>query len=404
MRPDCTEQRIWRYKSQNQNSFMNKNLTAFIAACGGMFLFGITLITLGSVATDLKLKFQLNGIAAGTLFSILPLGILTGSLIFGPVCDRYGYKLLLIIACMGMFAGFEGIAYSQSLGLLKICIYIFGVSGGIINGATNAVVSDISAEHKGANLSLLGVFFGLGALGMPLLLGAVSKTISSFIIVAIVGWITLVVGFFYLFVNFPPAKQQKNSKHADWKMLFKWLLLLIAFFLFFQSSFEAIINNWATTYLSTKAAMNESDALYALSFHIAGMVVMRLLTGSVFRNISEIKIMWACLILLAAGVVLMHIGQTKTIIVGGLIFSGAGLAGGFPLMLGITGKHFAHLSGTAFSFVFTVALIGNMLINYVMGFIVQHYGVHQLTTVAYIEIGFMTLLFYFIIQKLKTTK
>ena len=89
---------------------MKNNLAAFVAACAGMFLFGVTLITLGSVATDLKVKLQLNGIAAGTLFSILPFGILTGSLIFGPVCDRYGYKLLLILACIGMFAGFEGIA------------------------------------------------------------------------------------------------------------------------------------------------------------------------------------------------------------------------------------------------------------------------------------------------------
>ena len=72
---------------------MKKNIFVFMAACAGMFLFGITFITLGSVATDLKTKFSLDGIAAGTLFSILPLGILTGSLIFGPVCDRYGYKL-----------------------------------------------------------------------------------------------------------------------------------------------------------------------------------------------------------------------------------------------------------------------------------------------------------------------
>jgi MFS family permease len=97
----------------------------------------------------------------------------------------------------------------------------------------------------------------------------------------------------------------------------------------------------------------------------------------------------------------MQIGETKTTIIAGLIFSGAGLAGGFPLMLGITGKHFAQISGTAFSFVFTVALIGNMLINYLMGIIVDEFGVHYLTSVAYIEIGFMTMLFYFITQKSK---
>ncbi|MBO9681667.1 MAG: MFS transporter [Flavisolibacter sp.] len=383
---------------------MKNNLAAFVAACAGMFLFGVTLITLGSVATDLKEKFQLDGIAAGTLFSILPFGILSGSLIFGPVCDRYGYKLLLILACIGMFAGFEGIAFSNSLSGLKISVFVFGLGGGIINGGTNAVVADISPKHKGANLSLLGVFFGLGALGMPLVLGMLSKNVSSFSVVAAVGWLTLIVAISYFFISFPPAKQNTSPASANWQSLLKWLLLFIAFFLFFQSSFEAIINNWATTYLTTKGVMEEQQALFALSLHIAGMVAMRLLAGSIFRKVSEVKIMWACLIMLALGVALMQFGNNQTIIISGLVFSGAGLAGGFPLMLGITGKHFAHLSGTAFSFIFTVALIGNMLINYLMGIIVDRYGVLHLTTIAFIEVAVMTLLFYFIIQQLKTTK
>jgi MFS transporter, FHS family, glucose/mannose:H+ symporter len=112
--------------------------------------------------------------------------------------------------------------------------------------------------------------------------------------------------------------------------------------------------------------------------------------------------MWSCLLMLLSGIALMQTGETKTIAIAGLILSGAGLAGGFPLMLGITGKYFPQLSGTAFSFVFTVALVGNMLINYLMGIIVDKFGVHHLTTVAYIEIGFMTMLFYFINQNLKS--
>src|SRR5678816_4814026 len=83
---------ILQNKTLTCKLLMSKNILVFIAACAGMFLFGITLITLGSVATDLRSKFHLSGTDAGTLFSILPFGILTGSLIFGPVCDRYGYK------------------------------------------------------------------------------------------------------------------------------------------------------------------------------------------------------------------------------------------------------------------------------------------------------------------------
>src|SRR5688500_14117233 len=242
----------------------NKNLV-FAAAFLGMLLFGITLITLGSVTPDLNTRFLLDGYSSGILFSLLPVGILTGSFLFGPVCDRYGYKLLLILACISMFAGFQGISYASSLLVLKVCIYIFGVGGGIINGATNAVVSDISVKNKGANLSLLGVFFGLGALGMPLLLASLSGSFVSFDVVAAVGWLTLVIAFFYMFVRFPPAKQAGGFRTSDFKGLYNSLLLLIAFFLFCQSSLEAIINNWTTTYLVTRSTMNESSALYALS-------------------------------------------------------------------------------------------------------------------------------------------
>jgi fucose permease len=380
---------------------MYKRTPVFLAACFGMLLFGISLITLGSITPHLKTKFMLDDVAAGTLFAILPIGILSGSLLFGPICDRYGYKLLLILACLGMFAGFEGIAYASSLSVLKICIFIFGLGGGVVNGATNAVVADISDVNKGANLSLLGVFFGVGALGMPLILGLLSKTFQPFEVIAVVGWLTLIASLIYVFIQFPSAKQQ-TTVAAKWGSLLKPLLVLIAFFLFCQSSLEAIINNWTTTYLISRGAMSESNALYALSLHIAGMITMRLLTGSVFRSVPQVKMMWVCLILLFAGVFLMQM-DAKGLIVAGLVLSGAGLAGGFPIMLGFVGERFAALSGTAFSFVFVVALIGNMLINYAMGFIVHNYGVQHLTTVCYIEIGTMVLLFLFIIQKFKST-
>ena len=150
---------------------MYKTGFVFFAACTGMLLFGIGLITLGSVATGLKEKFNLDDISSGTLFSILPLGILAGSLVFGPLCDKYGYKIFLVLSSLCMFAGFQGIAHASSLQLLKICIFIFGIGGGAINGAANAAVSDVSFEDKRSNLSLLGVFFAIGALGMPFVLG-----------------------------------------------------------------------------------------------------------------------------------------------------------------------------------------------------------------------------------------
>ena len=368
---------------------LNKKLI-FWAACFGMLLFGIGLITLGSIAPDLKTKFNLDDVAAGTLFSILPFGILTGSLFFGPVCDRYGYKIIMIVACVGMFAGFQCIAYVSSLAFLKACIFVFGISAGIINGATNAVVSDVSKGAEGARLSLLGVFFGIGALGMPFVIAVLKNNFSSYQIVEAVGWLTLVVGSFYSFIKFPPSKKAIGFAPNTTKKLFRETYLwFIAFYLFFQGSIEAILNNWTTTYFTKHLSFKESIALYALSLYVAGMTVTRVLIGMVLRSVKLPVLMLSSLAIVFIGILFLYFGESFYLSIAGLILLGVGLAAGFPIMLGLAGNRYAAQSGTAFSIIFTVALSGNMLVNYLMGVISKNYGIQHFITVAFAELMFM---------------
>jgi MFS family permease len=382
---------------------MYKKRLVFWAACIGILFFGMAITTLGSVVPQLKIKFQLDDISAGTLFSILPFGILIGSLFFGPFCDRYGYRVLLALTCFSMFIGFEGIAYAPSHFLLKICVFLFGLGGGAINGATSALVSDISEKEKGANLSLLGVFFALGALGMPFILGFLENSFSYEIVISIIGIATFIVGVFYLLIKFPPPKHASGLPVKKSISLLKdSVLLLIAFFLFFQSAFEGLINNWTTTYLSDYLHISPGKALYALSLSVVGMTIMRLLLGSVFRNTAAKKIWTIAFSLLLLGLLFLSFGKSFYPAVAGLILTGGGLAAGFPIMLGFVGDRFKELSGTAFSIAFVIALLGNMIINYCMGFIVQNFGVKHLTTVCFIEFFIMMILCIAVLQKLNT--
>lgn len=370
----------------------NKKLV-FWAACAGLLLFGIGLITLGSVAPDLRVKFNLDEISSGTLFSIMPLGILAGSLLFGPICDKYGYKLLLIISCLLMFIGFEGIAYTRDLSLLKLSVFFFGLGGGAINGATNAVVSDISATYKGAQLSVLGVSFGIGALGMPMIVGLLKNQLSFDTILGLVGLFSVAVAVFFATIRFPEPKQKQGFPiRQSFALLKDKLLLLIAFFLFCQSSFEAIINNWTTLFLADRLSVDPEEALYGLSLFVAGLTVMRLLTGTVFRKANGFTIMYTSFGLILAGLLLLKTSVSLTMAMLALILLGAGLAGGFPIMLGIVGDRYSKLSGTAFSFVLVIALIGNMLVNYGMGIIAQHFGIQQVVNVAMVELTVMIVL------------
>ena len=374
----------------------------FWSAYLGMLLFGIGLLTLGSVLPDLMSKHSLDAVGAGTLFSIMPLGIIGGSLLFGPVCDRYGYKPLLVISSLLMFAGFEGLALTNTTGLLTISVLMIGLGGGAINGATNAVVADISTTGKGADLSLLGVFFGIGALGMPLLLSILEKSVDFEVIISATGFLALAAALIFFLVVFPPAKQSGGiSMKMISGLVSDSVILLIAFFLFFQSAFEGLINNWTTTYLIDHLSVSQSSALIALSSYVAGMTVTRLLIGSIFRNVPEKTLLFSSFLVIFAALVLIWVSGSVTMAAAAFALLGTGLAAGFPTMLGIVGNRYPDISGTAFSFVMAVALIGNILVNYSMGLVTENFGITHLTTFTFAELALLVILGVMIFRKLK---
>jgi fucose permease len=127
-----------------------------------------------------------------------------------------------------------------------------------------------------------------------------------------------------------------------------------------------------------------------------GLTVMRLLTGTVFRKANGFTIMFVSFILILAGLLLLKSSTSLTMAMVALILLGAGLAGGFPIMLGIVGDRYSKLSGTAFSFVLVIALVGNMLVNYGMGIVAQHFGIQQVVNVALGELVAMIILSLFI--------
>ncbi len=355
---------------------MYKRKQVFTAACIGLFLFGISFLTLGSILPSLTAKFEAKGLSSGLLVAILPIGVMLGSMIFGPFVDRYGYKLLLAISILISALSLQGLAFTQSLTFLYLCVFMIGFSGGIINGGTNALVADISDKDKGASLSLLGVSYGVGAFGMPFLLGILSKHYAYTNILSGVGFFMVLPVIYFVFITFPAPKHENGFPLKEGINLLKQpILLLNALFLFFQSGVEALSNNWTTTYLQEELEVSNQEALYALSFSVLGLTAARLALGSLLKKLSSLTIMVVSLILVVAGNLLLMNSASYTMAFSAVIITGLGLAAGFPVILGYVGQLYKELSGTAFSISLVIALIGNTLLNYLFGYISRQYGV-----------------------------
>ncbi len=383
---------------------MRSKTITFISVFAGILLFGVSMVIIGSVLPLLKIRLDLNNVEAGTLFSILPFGLLIGSIFFGPLADKYGYKWLLATASLFLTFGFLGIAHAHNLTLLRVCIFLFGVGGGVINGATSALISDLSSDDKKiANLNLLGVFFGVGAFCMPLVLSVIPQ--SAYIsAINITAAVSVLIAILFLSISYPiTVKKEKISFQLIHQFFKNKLFLIICFFLFFQSAFEAIINNWSVLYFTQHLHVSQKQALVALSFSVLGLTLMRILTGGVFRNIATKNLIQLAFLLLSVGVICLFIPSPSAIYINivGLFLIGAGLSPGFPVMLGLTGSIYKEVSGTAFSFVMLIALSGNMIINYITGLLIQSYSISALGYIILTEIVVMVALYLLMRKDIK---
>src|SRR5690606_30629040 len=120
--------------------------------------------------------------------------------------------------------------------------------------------------------------------------------------------------------------------------------------------------------------VSEEKALIGLSFFVGGITIMRILIGSIWRNATERKLIVAAMVLLLVGS-LTFLQSSIWYLYPGLVLFGAGIAVGFPLMLGMIGSLYREMAGTAFSVVIVIGLLGNLGLNYLMGYIAETFGI-----------------------------
>ena len=336
-----------------------------LAACLGMAFFGVAMLSLGAIMPPL-VRAVPEAIGLPMYMSI---GIIIGTVIFGPVMDRYGYKWLLVISSAVMLAGLLILAYSSDMPLLMAGIFCVGLGGGVLNGETNAIVSDIYDEDKrGRKMSILGACYCIGAMVWTLACVLISNYKIPLIACAVIMLLSVV---FFIAIKFPKAKISSSTKPSgsEYKsMLTSGALLLVAFTLFFQSAFEGTSGSYTTSYLTKIGGIAENDAVLSLTFFTIGMMLGRFALGALMKSGKDLRTLFIYLGIALAGVIMMSLGNSSTYLCwGSMALLGFGVGATYPVMLARLGGVFRRMSGAAFSAAIFIALCGQFLGNFLMG-------------------------------------
>jgi MFS transporter, FHS family, glucose/mannose:H+ symporter len=111
-----------------------------------------------------------------------------------------------------------------------------------------------------------------------------------------------------------------------------------------------------------------------LSLFWVGMVAARLVLARLTQSWPAAAVLpgFQALALAGAGLLLAVPGSMAAGV--GLFLLGAGLAAGYPILLGFLGGLYRDLTGTAFSAVFVMALVGGSTLSYLTGVLGDRLG------------------------------
>jgi len=349
-----------------------------LAAYAGMFVFGIVMALLGAIIPSLSGSLKFTLAQAGNLFLVMNGCMLITSLVLGVLMDRFGMKPPLAIAPWLVALSLIVIARAGAYADLLPAAVLAGVGGGALNGATNTLVADLHEDErkKSSALNVLGVFFGIGALSLPLTIGALLAVFGLRGLLYVAALVCGGAGAYSTLLRFPQPKQAHRLPVGDMpRFLAMPVVLAMAFLLFFQSGNEFILGGYFSSFLTRDFRMTVESASYVLAGYWAALILARLTLARVLTKWNGTSVILGSAIVAAAGCVIASAAGSVIVAGLGIVITGAAVAGIYPTLLGLAGAQFRDHSGTVFGILFTVALAGGMTMPWLAGRIATAAGV-----------------------------
>ncbi|MFO8031516.1 MAG: MFS transporter [Desulfohalobiaceae bacterium] len=172
-------------------------LQVILITCLFFFNFGSRLIP-GPFLVHIEQEFSVSHAQAGGLFFILSLGISLALLLSGFVASRLQHKKTILVSALG--SGFFMIlaSWSPSLTLLKLCLFLQGLSLGLyLPSAISTITSLLPPNLWGRGLATHELAPNSSFIFIPALAAAVENLLSWREVFALFGLSTLAMALFF---------------------------------------------------------------------------------------------------------------------------------------------------------------------------------------------------------------
>jgi fucose permease len=351
----------------------------FAAACAGIFVFGIVLALLGTMfgLPGVRERYGVDLAAQGDLFLLLFLGIFVTTTVTGPLLDRFGARAVLATSSGLVAAALVGFARAGSFRGAALSAVALGLGGGGLNTANNVLVSDLFDADRAPRLNLLGGFFGIGALVIPLAAASLIHVVALEQMLLASAGLAVASAIGYAALPFPPAREGEGfALRRVFEVVRYPGVLLFAALLFFQSGNEASIGGWTSTYVRERGWPPEV-ATRMLAGYWAALMLGRLASARLLARASKPAVVAGSGLAAAIGSLLVLVARSTGWMTVGVLVLGGAFASVYPTVLAMAGDRYRRYSGSVFSALFSIALVGGMIFPWTIGHLAQAFGVRS---------------------------
>ncbi|BAT47467.1 major facilitator superfamily glucose/mannose:H(+) symporter [Bacillus altitudinis] len=349
----------------------------FYFGCIFYFFIGTIHVFFGSLTPYLLSSYEKGPGELSSLIFFQFIGFLTGVLLSPILVRKKGYGAVLTMGLLLMIGALLLGLLVPGWTILVVAGFFLGSGAGSLETTAGAYV--ISMANSAKRISIMEVFFGLGALLFPLLiLLTVTEETWHYVFLFQVGALTFFLMLWLTFMNKLPRGQMaapvQDMKKSS--LLFdrgnRMIVVLMICFAFFYAGIETNFANFLPSIMLEKGGDNWG--LFAVSTFWTAIVIGRTVIARKADQLHPLRFLKLSaalmIVLLAIFALATHIAAQLILI----FFIGLCAAGMFPIALTASALMIENAIDEATSYFIAAASLGGACLSFLIGFSLEWAG------------------------------
>lgn len=327
---------------------------------------GCSILSQQVVKEQLVSQWGLNDVMIVTsIAAALGLGRLISLPFAGPLSDKLGRRLSVLIGVVSYVIFFIGIAFSPDMRFAYVAAILGGIANSFLDTATYPAVAEIIYKYTGIATMGIKFFISVAQLLMPFFLGMAAGTSMSYLTLPLVSGVAIaVLGILAIFAPLPAASESgktesfiQNLKNANFSIE-SVALILIGFTS--TATFQLWLN-CAQTFGKEIAGIPSEQVSMMQTYYSAGTMVALVITSLLITKIKQVRFLLVYPAISVVMLVLVYVFKSPSVCYIGAFVIGYSAAGGVLQMATATVNDlFPKIKGTITSLV----MIASSLCNY----------------------------------------